>query len=38
MSFRGDAPASNYGAQLRPENLEIPGLVRSHHPGMTGMG
>jgi hypothetical protein len=21
-----------------PENLEIPGLVLTHHPGMTGLG
>jgi hypothetical protein len=31
LSFRGDA-------KLRTRNLEIPGLVLSHHPGMTTEG
>jgi hypothetical protein len=31
LSFRGDA-------KHRTRNLEIPGLVLTHHPGMTLMG
>jgi hypothetical protein len=31
MSFRGDA-------EHRTRNLEIPGLVLTHHPGMTASG
>ena len=27
--------ASNYDVQSHIENLEIPGLVLTHHPGMT---
>jgi hypothetical protein len=34
-SFRGDAKASSYGAQLRTCNLEIPGSVLMDRPGMT---
>src|SRR6185437_14481251 len=34
-SFRGDAKHRTMVRNCAPENLEIPGLVLAHHPGMT---
>src|SRR5688500_20343937 len=34
-SFRGDAKHRTMVLDCAPENLEIPGLVLAHHPGMT---
>src|SRR5438105_12515179 len=34
-SFRGDAKHRTLVRNCAPENLEIPGLVLTHHPGMT---
>src|SRR6185503_6259164 len=34
-SFRGDAKHRTMVRNCAPENLEIPGLVLSDHPGMT---
>jgi hypothetical protein len=34
LSFRGDAKHRTSDVQLHIGNLEIPGLVLTHHPGM----
>jgi hypothetical protein len=34
-SFRRDAQRRTMVRNCAPENLEIPGLVLAHHPGMT---
>jgi hypothetical protein len=34
-SFRGDAKHQTTMCNCTSENLEIPGLVPTHHPGMT---
>src|ERR1700690_4300976 len=37
-SFRGDAKHRTTMCHCTSENLEIPGLVLAHHPGMTFVG
>src|ERR1700741_1889941 len=36
-SFRGDTKHRTTMCNCTSENLEIPGLVLTHHPGMTGI-
>ena len=38
LSFRGDAEHRTTMCNCTSENLEIPGLVLAHHPGMTELG